>query len=48
MQVMSAACLHLACTSEDAPVRVSQVARAVHDVYYGFSQVGREQMLDTV
>ncbi|KAK9865153.1 hypothetical protein WJX84_006949 [Apatococcus fuscideae] len=45
--VLSAACLHLACTSEDAPVRVNDVARAVHDVFFHFSRVGREQMLNT-
>ncbi|KAK9832201.1 hypothetical protein WJX74_002645 [Apatococcus lobatus] len=45
--VLSAACLHLACTSEDTPVRVSEVSRAVHDVFYNFSRIGREQMLSS-
>ena len=48
LQVMAAACLHLACTSEDAPVRINEVARAVHDVFYNFSHTAREQMLNTV
>ena len=29
-------------------MRVSEVARAVHDVFYNFSRIGREQMLSIV